>query len=344
MTRRRAFSRPLALVGSLGLLVLLMSACLPVRSPRPSGSPSPASAPGATLGQPSDTPQPTATASPEPQPYPAASGGRPFMGFWNVPREDLDEVAAYGVQVVFYAARGPEDAVAYLRTARAAGLRVVLHLVPARRMRASGCPSREPGGRCPFQVAVFRQALEAYRGAGLEAYADVWLAHMLLDEPFDPDNWGGVPLTYEQLRQARQASREVLGPVPVAVNFGTLPPDPPEGVVDVAMVTFYRNKMRRYGSLEAFLAEQRARAAAMGVEGLVVLLQAMGGARFGPFPEPEAMERQALALCGAPDIMGFFWWTWRKPQVVDLATVVRGPRGPAYRAMFTRVAAACGRR
>ncbi len=311
--------------------------------------PIPTTAPSETL-PPSPTitpelPSPSIlTSTPSPPTPTSAPWGR-VVGLWGVPLQDLPEVASYGFNTVFYAVRRPEEAVAYLEAAKDVGLRVVLNLLRPEAMMDPDCRAQAPRSRCPFDLGTFAASLKVYRGMGLERYPDTFLAHLLMDEPFDPTNWGGKPIPVEDLRGARERSYALLGPIPTALNAGYIPPAFPPQVADLVMSTFYRNKARRFGSLEAYLDDQldhltAARQADPNVR-YVVLLQAVGGAAFGSFPTPEEMEEQALTACRREGVDGFFWWTWRKPQVTDFATVLRGPEGEAYRAMIARVRRAC---
>ncbi|GIV58194.1 MAG: hypothetical protein KatS3mg042_1107 [Rhodothermaceae bacterium] len=292
-----------------------------------------------------DTGGNTDETSPTVETGPPATGAK-LVGVWNVPAQDLATVASYGFTAVFYAARGPDDAVAYLEAAAAVGtLRVVLNLLPSTAMVDPACAAERGTHGCPFSLEAYAASFEAYRDRGLEQYSDVLYAHMMMDEPFDPSNWGGTPMTYEQLRAASALSREVLGEVPTAINAGYVPPTLEPGVADVVMSTFYANKERQYESVEVYLQDQlenlqTARAANPSLR-YILLLQAIGDGVFGPFPTAEAMEAKATAACQTEGVDGVFWWTWSKPQATDFGTVLRGAEGAAYRAMVARVATVC---
>ncbi len=237
---------------------------------------------------------------------------------------------------------------AYLEEAQRLGLRVVLNLLPPEAMVEPSCLTQRGRRGCPFSLAAFAASLEAYRGMDVANDNGTFYAHMLMDEPFDPTNWGGRPISYEELRAASERSHALLGNVPTAVNAGYVPPTFQPHVVDMVMSTFYRNKERKFGSLDVYLKEQLAnltpaRRAQPDLR-YVLLLQAVGGGAFGPFPRPEEMEIQALKACEQEGVDGIFWWTWTKPQVTDLSLVMRGPQGDAYRAMISRVVTACAGR
>lgn len=275
----------------------------------------------------------------------AATAGARLVGLWNVPLQDLQEVSAYGVNAVFFAAEGPAEVQAYLAAARSVNLKVVLNLVPAESAVDPVCAREKGRGGCPFDPEAFRAALETYRQVDFSPWHDTLYAHMLLDEPFDPSNWGGVPTPVEALQAAAEASRDLLGPVPTAINFGYLGPDLAPGVTEVALSTFYANKLRRFGSLEAYLQDQLANLEPLRRENpalkYLVLLQAFGGERYGPFPSAEDMAAQGQTACRTPGVDGLFWWTWSKPRLMDFASVLHGPEAEAYRAMVARVAAVC---
>ncbi|KPL88300.1 hypothetical protein [Ardenticatena maritima] len=311
-------------------------------SPTPTASATPASAITPTVGaSPSPTPQAQATATAT---RPPTEGGK-LVGVWGVPPNDLAEVASYGFDIVFYAAHNPNDAIAYLEAARQEGLKVVLNLLPAEAMVNPDCYAEKGRRACPFDLDAFTAALEAYRGLGLDAYADTFYAHMLMDEPFDPTNWGGTPISAEELRAATQRSYEVLGPIPTAINAGYVPPIIEPGVADIVMSTFYLNKERSFGDVTTYLQDQLAnlQPARAGDPDMryMLLLQAIGGGAFGPFPSPEEMQAKATRACETPGVNGLFWWTWSKPQAIDFASIMRGPEGDAYRAMVANVVAIC---
>nr|WP_290666710.1 hypothetical protein [Ardenticatena sp.] len=322
----------------------------PTRTRRPRPTRTPMASPTASA-TPAATASPTAPASPTPTPLVQATATRPapspgkIVGVWGVPPQDLAEVATYGFDTVFYAAKGPEDALAYLETARQAGVQVVLNLLPPEAMVDPTCYAEKGRRACPFDLQAFAAALDTYRGRGLDAYAGTFYAHMLMDEPFDPTNWGGTPINADDLRAATALSYEVLGPIPTAINAGYVPPIIEAGVADIVMSTFYLNKERTYGDVTFYLQDQLANLQPARLADptmrYVLLLQAVGGGAFGPFPSPEEMEAKATRACETPGVDGIFWWTWMKPKATDFASVIRGPDGDAYRAMVARIAAIC---
>ena len=239
---------------------------------------------------------------------------------------------------VFHAARTPAALREYLDAARAAGLRVLVSLVPHELAVDPQCREEGDSHDCPFDLAAFTAALEPYVGV-LDAYRDVVIAHVLFDEPFDPTNWGGTAMTWETIAAAAEASRHRF-PVPVAVNVGTLRQPVPPGVLDLVLVTFYSNKERREGPLDAYLAAQAAQLPADGRPGLVVLLQGFGDSRT-PFPTPNELRAKGETACRHEDVRAVFWWTWSKPGLVDFRSVLDEASGEEYRYAIRDVAAAC---
>ncbi len=260
------------------------------------------------------------------------------LGFWSVLLEDLSAVADLGATAVFHAARSPSELTQYLEAARNAGLRVLVSLVPHESAVDQQCLRAGGDDGCAFDLAAFTAALEPYAGT-LGEYRDVIAAHVLFDEPFDPTNWGGVPMSWETIAAAAAASRERL-PFPVAVNVGTLRQPVPPGVLDLVLLTFYANKERREGPLESYLASQAEFLPGDGRPGIVLLLQGFGDAR-SPFPTPEELRARGEAACRHDDVRAVFWWTWSKPGIVDFRSVLEGPSSSAYAAAVRAVAAAC---
>lgn len=276
-----------------------------------------------------------------------------LVGVWHAPKEDLADLSRFGINAVFFSPRHPGELVDYLETAEKLGMRVIVNLVRSRDMVDQGCLAAQADPErgfknCPFDPEAFRIALEQYRPLKLARFADTSLyAHMMLDEPFDSTDWGGSPIPEDDLRQASAYSREILGEtVPTAFNAGYIPATMRPGLVDLVTSSFYANKEARFGSVEAYLADQMNNlAGAWGAQPdlqYILLLQAFGGGRYGPFPAVTTMEAKATHACQHPLVGGVMWWAWSKPQVTDLSTVIHAPGGAAYIEMLGRVAQACG--
>jgi hypothetical protein len=297
------------------------------------------------------TDEPTIVPSEIPSTPPTFSDGK-LLGVWHSPKEDLDELASYGVNTVIYSPRNPDDIVDYLATAESLGIRVMVNLARHREMIDQSClsaqqdPSKDTKN-CPFDPEAFRSALERYRSVDLEKFSQTsFYAHFMVDEPFDPTNWGGDPVSAEDLRLANAYSKDVLGEnIPTAIDAGYLPGDVPGGLADILMSTFYSNKERRFGSLEVYLEDQWSNLAIARNEQAdlryVVSLQAFGGGEYGAFPSTAEMETKAISACKHPSVDGVLWWSWFKPQLIDFSTVLKDSEAEAYIEMIRRVAEAC---
>jgi len=112
----------------------------------------------------------------------------------------------------FRALRSPQESQAFLETARAKKMRVVIHLAGSR-----GAHQNQDGS---FSLELFTRRLEAFRGVDFAPYVQdgTVLGHMLFDEPHDPSNWHGKPVAYETIDAAAAVSKRLFPTMPVGIG------------------------------------------------------------------------------------------------------------------------------
>ena len=132
--------------------------------------------------------------------------GTPF-GLWRL------EYAQLGEQWTSLKKTGsPTRILQDLAIARSQGARVFVQL--------AGGPSNYKTSGGKFDLEKFKQLLNRYKGVNLDSYiTDGTLAgHMMIDEPNDPSNWGGQPISYATLEAAAKHSKSLWPKLPTLLR------------------------------------------------------------------------------------------------------------------------------
>lgn len=127
----------------------------------------------------------------------------------------------------------PEEVIAELDQARAAGLRVLINLA------GDEDTFKDADGR--FSLELWLQRVDRFQGIDLDSYvADGTLAgHFLFDEPFNANRWNGQ-VSYADIEATAAHSHELWPSMPAGVtsNFGFLAGGAPWNSLDFAIVQY----------------------------------------------------------------------------------------------------------
>jgi hypothetical protein len=130
---------------------------------------------------------------------PTPSGSGIAFGNFNTPSTALG-----GGYTGVVAVLSPSDIYTYLNAARAAKARVIVSL--------AGGPGNYRNADGTFSLELWKQRVARFQGMDLSSYiADgTLLGHYLMDEPFDPTNWGGQVLTFAEIEAMGQYSKQLF--------------------------------------------------------------------------------------------------------------------------------------
>ncbi len=194
-------------------------------------------------------------------------------------------------------------AIATLETARATGARIVLRLA-----RGS---SRFENADGSFSLDGWKREIDRYRGLDLAPYvADgTLLGHLLFDEPHDPTNWDGRPVSYADVVAAASYSRELWPTLPTGVGspptaLRILRGQTSRGSLDFALAQYRPRK----GEVTAWRDQEVAAAKALGY-GLVLSLQVLEGNDGQPF-SGEQLRTFGVVLASEPYACALGMWKW----------------------------------
>jgi len=272
-----------------------------------------------------------ATLSAAPAPLHARECAHPrwqVYGAMHAPQADFPLLVAAGFDTVFGApsTADAESVRTWLDACWAHGLRAIL---------AFGSSYLKD----PTTGALLPDALERFWGPllGGSTNADI-RAHpalagvMVLDEPYDPANWGGVRLTKADLVGLYQAFQTLAPGVPMGIGLGdpaVLGPyaldEPPAGTFfDFASFTFTLRKDQLAGGFTAYMADQRQALLETWLQArpdtwFVLMLQAYGMSSGGssiPMPSADWL-RQVLDEANPLAIRGVLFNSWASPKYTE---------------------------
>ncbi len=175
--------------------------------------------PAASVGLPpegsvgdSTPPPPTDSTPPQPPPPPPDSGsyipvhvGIPF----GPTQMEMEEFGPEYSGTIYSAQ--PERIMAALELARQTNSRLLIN------MTNNESSIRDEHG---FSFEKWKQKVDRYRGFDFSSYiADGTLvAHYIMDEPYDPTNWNGKPVTAAEVEELAKYSKEIWPDLPTIVG------------------------------------------------------------------------------------------------------------------------------
>ena len=242
---------------------------------------------------------------------PVQHNGIPF-GFYHLP-SDLYGPAFSGA----LRAATPASVLADLQAARRAGTRVLLGMV--------GWNRALQGANGHFSIEKWKQRLDRYRSIDLSPYiADgTIVGHYMMDEPHDPSNWGGTPVTPAEIEEMARYSKQIWPDMATVIRAW---PDYLRGFsfkyLDAAWAQFSPGVgARRYRvPIDVFIRENVRGAVSSGLR-LVVGLNALAGSDdnglTGYYHSGRAMTASQVrswgsALLDEPNVCAFMSWKYGK--------------------------------
>lgn len=230
----------------------------------------------------------------------AHGGGLPF-GPFHLP----DSLLGQPYSSTIRGARTGDEALATLDAARRAKARIILRLA-----RGS---SRFSNPDSSFSLARWKKEVDRYRGIDLGSYvADgTLLGHLLFDEPHDPTNWNGTPVSYSDLEAAASYSKQLWPTLPTGIGspptaLRTLRGNAPRGALDFALAQHRPKK----GEVHAWRDQEVAMAKQLGY-GLMLSLQALEGNSGQPLTA-EQLRTFGSVLAADPYACMLAMWKWDK--------------------------------
>jgi hypothetical protein len=127
----------------------------------------------------------------------ATAPGIPF-GAFNLPNSYLNSVYSGSVRAL-----GPSDILSTLAAARRVGARVIL--------RMAGGDSYYQNSDGSFNLTKWKARVARFTTVNIAPYISdgTFLGHFLVDEPFDPSNWGGKPIPFATLEAMAKYSKQL---------------------------------------------------------------------------------------------------------------------------------------
>jgi hypothetical protein len=223
------------------------------------------------------------------------AGGIPF-GLFQQPTELFGPVYNGAKETI-----GPQLLTSTLAAIKARGGRVVLM------MAGSETNYRDASGH--FSYSMWKQRIDRFRGINFDSYINdgTIIGHYLLDEPQDPSNWNGVPVTPAMVDQMGQYSKQLWPKMATIVR--TAPkffPSAPK-YVDAAWAQY----LSRFGSPSDYIERNVSDAKARGLQ-LVVGLNVIGGGTPNLTPmSASEVESYGRALLSSTYPCAFISWQYR---------------------------------
>jgi hypothetical protein len=263
--------------GVLVLLVLPLTACdnggptnLTLGTPGSADTTTPPSeAPDTVPGDTIVVPDPESLPPPPPAPQvPVSHVGIPF-GPAHIPPALLTQYSG-----TIYTATSPDTLLVVLEAARRSSARLYLNFV------GNETNLRDDHG---FDFNKWKARVDRFRGLDLTPYIDEGTisAHFIMDEPQDPTNWNGHPVTQAQIEEMASYSKQLWPSLPTMIRAKM---DYLKGFQYPHLDAVRIQYLERFGPIDEFIASNVRDAKALGlamVGGLNVL---NGGSKTSGIP------------------------------------------------------------
>jgi hypothetical protein len=153
-----------------------------------------------TLGEPA--PGATATAAPSF----SASSGIPY-GMWRLPTDKFGSVFNVAMRNI-----APSDLLSELAAIKSRGGKIVLMF--------AGKERNYIGNDGRFSLSMWKERVNRYKSVNFGSYVTdgTIIAHYLIDEPNDPHNWGGVPVSGAMVETMAAYSKSIWPQMPTVVR------------------------------------------------------------------------------------------------------------------------------
>ena len=204
----------------------------------------------------------------------------------------------------------PATLLATLKTARKNHASVVLKL---------GYDSKDYSNPdSTFSLDLWKQNIDAYRGIDFSSYiADgTIIGHFLIDEPRDPANWGGVPVSYADIEAAAAYSKSIWPTMRTGAgsSAGEMEAGAPFASLDFAF-SQYREKK---GDLPTWLAGQTSSARRAGL-GILLSINLLDGNIDNSSYLPSQLVAVGTVLAAEPYACGLTMWKYDSLYFADSA-------------------------
>jgi hypothetical protein len=168
-----------------------------------------------------------------------------------------------------------------------------------------------------FSMANWKARVDRFKGMDLTSYLEdgTIIGHFLLDEPSDPNNWGGDKVSPAEIEEMGRHSKERW---PTMITIVRAWPDYMEGYRFQHVDAIRFHYLHRLGPLDPWIEEHFREARSLGlaiVSGLNVLNgggpnSGIPGRKEGKFAMNAAELREWGKRLLAEDICAFFLWEW----------------------------------
>jgi hypothetical protein len=209
-----------------------------------------------------------AVASPEGLSFASSSfrGGIPF-GTFHLPQDQYGNLFNGSLGNIY-----PKYLPDYLATAKRNGTKLILNFGSAEYYFI------DKNGK--FSMSMWKKQVDRFRGVNITPYIQdgTIVGHYLIDEPYDPVNWGGKPISKETIDEMGKYSKQIWPTLPTVVRaYATWMKGYRWKYVDAAWAQY----SARHGPVSKFLEENVRDAKAHGLALVVGFNQLAGGGNRG---------------------------------------------------------------
>jgi hypothetical protein len=196
----------------------------------------------------------------------AFRGGIPF-GVFHLPKEQYGSTYNGSLGNIY-----PAYLIEYLEAARRTGTKVMLSL--------PGSEDNFKNSNSSFSMTKWKKQVDRFRGVNFSSYIkDGTVAgHYILDEPYDPTNWGGTTISAATVDELAKYSKQIWPDMPTIVRAR---PRHLKGHTFKYLDAAWSQYSERFGSAANFVAEDVREAKAMGLALVVGMNQLAGGSKKG---------------------------------------------------------------
>jgi len=246
-------------------------------------------------------PAPGATAIGAPSFSAGFRGGIPF-GLYRLPTEQLGAVYN-GIHRNI----DPKSLLAELAAIKSRGGRVAL--------KFAGKESNYIGSDGRFSMSMWKARVDSYRSVNFTSYVDdgTLMAHDLIDEPNDPHNWNGVPVSGAVVEQMAAYSKSIWPKLQTSVRV-----DPsylaatggPYRNLDIVWAQYVTRK----GTPQDFIRANVAGAQKLGLS-LITGMNLTRGGTGGAAMTPSQIVSFGTTLLAEPYVCAFISYAWFEPFI-----------------------------
>jgi hypothetical protein len=214
-----------------------------------------------------------------------------------------------GTQITATTDNGRTCLLSDLAAARRANVRVFISFTGSERHYV------DAGG---FSVKLWKERVDRFRNLDLTPYIEdgTIMAHLIMDEPTDPSNWGGKAVTQSQIEEIAAYSKEVWPTMPTLIRTW---PEYLKGYQFPHLDAVWFHYLDRWAPLDGFIAEHFPTAREIGLNIVGGLNVMNGGSSHSGVPGKKsgkfAMSADELRswgekLLAEPGMCAFLFWEY----------------------------------